>query len=136
MSDEKPVLGNEESDRDDAETVNVTEQAPDRRRLFRRLVTLAGLGITGVLLSQEKIGLLPRAEAGGTSGTALIIDAEGSSANTGIAKTEIASTVTGDSAFLAHASATTGATYGLSRTQIRLTEQASRGSMAQPQGQG
>ncbi len=71
MSSEKPVLGYEEPDRD-ADFKPVTEQAPDRRRLIRRLVTLAGLGITSVLLSQEKIGLLPRAEAG--YGSAILID--------------------------------------------------------------
>jgi hypothetical protein len=65
MSDnsEKPVLGNE-SDRDvDAETDNVKQQAPDRRRLFRKLLTLAGLGITGALLSQPQTEFLPAVHA-------------------------------------------------------------------------
>ena len=35
----------------------------DRRKLFRRLAALAGLGITGVLLSQENLGLIPPVEA-------------------------------------------------------------------------
>ena len=110
LSSEKPVLGNEEPDRD---VEPVTQQAPDRRRLFRRLVTLAGLGITGVLLSQEKIGLLPIAQAtsGGTSGTALIID--GSPANSGTATTTLNSTTDFGSAFYADATATSGTTYGV-----------------------
>ena len=37
--------------------------------MFRRLVTLAGLGVTGVLLSQENTGLLSPVEAACTSGT-------------------------------------------------------------------
>jgi hypothetical protein len=41
----------------------------ERRKLFRRLVALAGLGITGVLLSQDKTGLLPRVAATSTSVT-------------------------------------------------------------------
>ena len=36
-----------------------SQPAQGRRRLFHRLLALAGLGITGVLLSQEKTGLLP-----------------------------------------------------------------------------
>lgn len=51
----------------DKETVKESvssKRVTDRRRLFRRLVALAGLGFTGFLLgSQEKIGLLPPVEA-------------------------------------------------------------------------
>jgi hypothetical protein len=40
-----------------------SQPAQNRRRLFRRLLVLAGLGITGVLLSQEKPGPLPEVHA-------------------------------------------------------------------------
>ena len=60
LSSDKPVLGYEEPDRD---VEPVMEQAPDRRRLVRRLLALAGLGITSVLLSQDKTGLLPAVHA-------------------------------------------------------------------------
>ena len=62
MGNENPVLGNEESDRD-VDFKPVIEQAPDRRRIFRKLLALAGLGITGALLSQDKTGLLPTVKA-------------------------------------------------------------------------
>jgi len=75
-----------------------------RRKLFRRLAALAGLGITGVLLSQEKTGLFPEATAGGTSGTALIID-EG---NQGGSTTTLLSGIQSGAAFLVHATATSG----------------------------
>jgi hypothetical protein len=107
MSDnsEKRVLGNE-SDRDvDAETDNVTQQAPDRRRLFRRLMALAGLGITGVLLSQEKTGLLPPVHA---PVSYIAKDA----VNSGAGTTELDSTTSG-AAFFGYASATTGSTTGV-----------------------
>ena len=62
MSDEKTVLANEKPDRDgDVEPVNVTEQAPDRRRLIRRLVSLAAMGcIASSLLGELS---LPKANA-------------------------------------------------------------------------
>jgi hypothetical protein len=88
LSDEKPVLGNEKADRDvDFKSVNVTEQAPDRRRLFRRLVALAGLGITGALLSQDKTGILPAVQAT----TYVTVD----NAVTGAATTTLDSTTNG-----------------------------------------
>lgn len=45
------------------------QQAPDRRRVARKLLTLATLGITGLLLSQEKTGLLPGVGADTTNGS-------------------------------------------------------------------
>ena len=87
------MVNRSENCEDDNVVTSQTEDAREnRRKLFRKLVVLAGLGVTGVLLSQDKSGLLPRAEAtsGGTSGTALIID--GSPANTGTGTTELDST--------------------------------------------
>ena len=46
-----------------------SQPSVERRKLFRRLAALAGLGITGVLLSQDKTGLLPRVEATSTAVT-------------------------------------------------------------------
>ena len=45
-----------------------SERVVDRRKLFRRLAALAGLGITGVLLSQKEV-LLPPVEGAQTTGT-------------------------------------------------------------------
>ena len=45
---------------DDRETL---QQAPNRRKLFRKLLTLATLGITGAVLSQDKMGFLPKVGA-------------------------------------------------------------------------
>jgi hypothetical protein len=53
------------------ETVS-SQPSPDRRKLFRRLAALAGLGITGVLLSQDKVGVLPR--VGACSGSTCFAD--------------------------------------------------------------
>jgi FtsZ-binding cell division protein ZapB len=106
MSDnsEKPVLGKEESDRDvDAETDNVTQQAPDRRRLFHKLLTLAGLGITGALLSQEKT-FLPQVK--GTNGDPVLVGGTFS----GTSPTEIDS---GENAFFGKATSPTGLTNGV-----------------------
>jgi len=53
---------------DNSDVKNVKETVPEtvgseadsgRRKLFRRLLALAGLGVTGALLSQDKLGLLP-----------------------------------------------------------------------------
>ncbi len=65
------LLSNESLD-DDEKVVSeiVTPQpVPDRRRLLRTLATLAGLGITGALLSQREIGPLPTVSADTTNGS-------------------------------------------------------------------
>jgi hypothetical protein len=51
-----------ENDKEAVSETVVSGAVPDRRRLFRSLVALAGLGITGALLSQDKV-VLPRAHA-------------------------------------------------------------------------
>jgi len=48
-----------ENDKEAVTETLVSGAVPDRRKLFRTLAALAGLGITGTLLSQEKAGLLP-----------------------------------------------------------------------------
>jgi len=90
-----------------------SELTPDRRRLFRKLLALAGLGITGALVSHGKVGLLPRVQGtpGGTSGTALIID--GSPANSGTGTTELDSSIASGAALLAFATAGSGTIVGV-----------------------
>lgn len=72
----------------------VPELVQGRRKLFRRLIALAGVGLAGALLSQ-KTDLLPgpSGTSGGSSGQALIIDA--SPPNTSTGTTELNSTVGG-----------------------------------------
>jgi hypothetical protein len=68
-----------------------SEPAQDRRRLFRTLLALAGLGVTGVLLSQEKTGLqlIPPVQAGFNT---LFIDGTIPGVNPpGVARTELTS---------------------------------------------
>ena len=105
MSDNSTI----ENDEATASETVVYEVASERRKLFRRLVALAGLGITGVLLSQEKLGLLPPVHA-----TDMVIDA----GNFGGGETALYSTTTADdsSAFTAVATSTstTGSTTGVS----------------------
>jgi len=71
---------------------------PDRRKLARKFWTLATLGVTGLLLSQEKTGLLPSVHATGN----MVID----TVNTGIGTTELDSS--GSQAFIVKSSATNG----------------------------
>ena len=53
-----------ESDKIVASGSASSQPSPDRRKLFRRLAALAGLGITSVILSQDRTGLLPIVHAG------------------------------------------------------------------------
>ena len=103
MGNENPVLDNEKADQD-VDFKPVTEQTPDRRHLFRKLLTLAGLGITGVLLSQDKTGLLPAVHA-----TDMVIDA----ANGGVGTTTLSSITTSGSAFSVTAYSSDGSTTGI-----------------------
>lgn len=80
------------------------QPSPDRRKLFRRLVALAGLGITGVLLSQPQIGFLPPVHA-----ASMTIDA----VNNGAGTTNLQSSISNGPAFAATATATSGAVYGI-----------------------
>ena len=72
----------------------------ERRKLFRKLAALAGLGITGALLSQDKV-FLPQVK--GANGDSVVIG----NTNTGTAQTELTSSVSGESAFAAINSDTT-----------------------------
>jgi hypothetical protein len=47
----------------ESEFVDVKPSVPSRRKLLNRLLSLAGLGVAGALLSQEKTGILPIASA-------------------------------------------------------------------------
>ncbi len=88
---------------------SIVEKDVKRRSFVRKLVSLAaGLGVTGLLLGEGKRIIIPavQATAGGTSGTALIID--GSPANTGTGVTELDSNVASQAAFLGTNSNTSG----------------------------
>ena len=71
----------------------------ERRKLFRRLAALAGLGITATLLSLDKTGLLPQVEAcntgtlcysdGTTNGVTIEGDAGGSGLTIGVLGTSL-----------------------------------------------
>jgi len=63
-----------------------------RRRLFRKLFTLAALGITGALLSQQETDLLPKVQATNY----MVVD----NANQGSYRTSLESTVPLDAAFM------------------------------------
>lgn len=70
-----------------------------RRSLFRKLLALAGLGITGVLLSQEKTGILPAVQAADGSNMVIGITNNGSPAGV---RTALITDVRGDNAFFVY----------------------------------
>jgi len=76
--------------------VNVKQRAAGRRKLLGRIFSLAGLGVVGALLSQEKAGILVPVEA--TPGTNVVTD-QTNGGNMGT--TEIDSTFVGGAAFRA-----------------------------------
>jgi hypothetical protein len=54
------------------------KESPDRRRLFRRLIAVAaGLGVSGLLLGQEKARLLPSVQACSTIGECISVTSGG-----------------------------------------------------------